>query len=187
MTLSELDRQLLDRCLDNEPNAWEAFVNRFLGMVIHVVNHTASSRGIPVSAALRDDLVSEVFVVLLTDNRAVLRRFRRQSSLATYLAVVARRVIVRKLMMQHPPATPAGESVSQAGPTTASAEQQIDDRDQVEQLLARLDGQEAVAVRMHHLEGRSYHEIGQHLGVSENSVGPLLSRARQKMRQGEQL
>ena len=37
-------------------------------------------------------------------------------------------------------------------------------------------------VRMYHLDGKSYHEIGQAIGIPENSVGPILSRARGKMR-----
>jgi RNA polymerase sigma-70 factor (ECF subfamily) len=32
------------------------------------------------------------------------------------------------------------------------------------------------------MEGRSYHDISQALGVPENSIGPLLTRAREKLR-----
>jgi RNA polymerase sigma-70 factor (ECF subfamily) len=49
-------------------------------------------------------------------------------------------------------------------------------------LLGKLDGQEATIVRMYHLEGKSYQEISTATGIAENSVGPTLSRARQKMR-----
>ena len=31
-------------------------------------------------------------------------------------------------------------------------------------------------------EGKSYHEIGSAVGMPENSIGPILSRARNKMR-----
>jgi RNA polymerase sigma-70 factor (ECF subfamily) len=37
---------------------------------------------------------------------------------------------------------------------------------------------------MYHLEGKSYEEIGQIVGMSANSIGPVLSRARDKMREG---
>ena len=52
----------------------------------------------------------------------------------------------------------------------------------VNMLTQELDATEADAVRMYHLEGKSYQEIGSAVGISENSVGPLLSRAREKMR-----
>jgi RNA polymerase sigma-70 factor (ECF subfamily) len=45
-----------------------------------------------------------------------------------------------------------------------------------------LSDNEAAAVRMFHLEGKSYLEIGHHIGMPENSVGPMLSRARAKIR-----
>ena len=36
---------------------------------------------------------------------------------------------------------------------------------------------------MYHLEGKSYREISQSVGMPENSIGATLSRARSKMRQ----
>jgi RNA polymerase sigma-70 factor, ECF subfamily len=49
-------------------------------------------------------------------------------------------------------------------------------------LLESLESPEAEVVRMYHLEGKRYQEISEALGVPENSVGPILSRARSKMR-----
>jgi len=46
-----------------------------------------------------------------------------------------------------------------------------------------LDPQEARVVRMYHLEGMSYEQISHEVGLSENSIGPVLSRARGKMRE----
>lgn len=184
MTLSDIDRQLLDRCLDNEPQSWEAFIDRFLGLVVHVVNHTATARGVTLPVAERDDLVAEVFLTLLKNDRAVLRRFRRQSSLATYLTVISRRVIVHQLTSAQRAAVQKNRIATEET-VVRSGQQQVEDREQLETMLARLDPKEADVVRMHHLEGKTYREIGHHLGVPENSVGPLLSRARDKMRQSE--
>ncbi|MCC9602022.1 sigma-70 family RNA polymerase sigma factor [Stieleria sp. JC731] len=150
-------------------------------MVIHVANHTAQSRGIKLDESLRDDLVSEVFLVLIANDRGVLRRFRRNSSLATYLTVIARRVIARRLSaLVDNQQVDIDESKLQA----AESATRIENREEVERLMERLDPQESNVVRMYHLEGKTYHEISQVTGVSENSIGPLLSRARQKMREG---
>ena len=56
------------------------------------------------------------------------------------------------------------------------------DREEVEQLLGGLQGTEALVVRMFHLEGKSYQEISTMVGMPENSIGPILSRARDKLR-----
>ena len=49
MALSEIDRNLLERCLARRPRAWEDFVDRFMGLVIHVVNHTVQARSLRLS------------------------------------------------------------------------------------------------------------------------------------------
>lgn len=180
MALSEIDRNLIQRCLAHKPKAWEDFVDRFMGLVIHVINHTAQCRSIRLTRDDRDDLAAEVFLTLVKDNFAVLQRFRGESSLATYLTVVARRVVVHHLLGRKL-ATPLGDALPDAADGT-DFQQRITDRDQVERLLGELEATEASVVRMYHLEGKSYREISTVTGMPENSVGPVLSRARDKMR-----
>jgi RNA polymerase sigma-70 factor (ECF subfamily) len=166
--------------LDSTPRAWQDFVDRFLGLVIHVTNHTAESRGFTIDRATRDDLVADVFLTLIANDFAVLRRFRRNCSLATYLTVISRRVVVRKLMRMTRPAAPLGGMELVQDSVLA----RIENREEVQRLMTRLDPKEANVVRMYHLEGKSYEEIGRAVGLSANSIGPLLSRARDKMRNG---
>ena len=87
MALSKVDRELLDRCLAQQPGAWKSFIDRFMGLVIHVVHQVARTRSMRPSEADRDDLVAEVFLTFVANDFAVLRHFRGQSSLATYLTV----------------------------------------------------------------------------------------------------
>ena len=102
MALSEIDRNLLQRCLARKPRAWEDFVDRFMGLVVHVVNHSAQNRSLRLTAEDREDLVAQVFLSIVHDDLAVLRHFRGESSLATYLTVIARRVVVADLLKQRP-------------------------------------------------------------------------------------
>jgi RNA polymerase sigma-70 factor (ECF subfamily) len=182
VALSEIDRNLLSRCLDDKPGAWEDFVDRFMGLVVHVVNHSAQARSIRLSAADRDDLSAEVFLAILKDDFAILRHFRAQSSLATYLAVIARRVVVRQLLKRKSAASLSDVSADAQASDDVGVEKRISDQEEVERLIQRLDDKEAQVVRLYHLEGRSYQEISNTVGLPENSVGPLLSRAREKMR-----
>lgn len=186
MGLSEIDRNLLERCLARKARAWEDFVDRFMGLIIHVIQHSAHARSIRLSPEDRDDLCAEVFLNLLKDDFAILRHFRGQSSLATYLTVVARRIVVKELVGRKP-STPLKEPVPrrpapQPVVKHAEAESRLEDREEVERLLEELEGPEAQVVRMFHLEGKSYAEISHALGIPENSIGPILSRARVKMR-----
>ena len=182
MALSEIDRELLDDCLARKGQSWERFVDRFMGLVIHVINHTAQSRSIRLTGEDRDDLTGEVFLAVIRDDFAILRRFRGGSSLATYLTVIARRIVVRELLKRKSAARLVDSSVAAASDPAPSGENRIDDREQVERLLEELDGSEERVVRMYHLDGKSYQEISQAIGVPENSIGPTLTRARRKMR-----
>ena len=179
MALSDIDRNLLDRCLARKPRAWEDFVDRFTGLVVHVINHTARCRSIMLASADREDLASEVMLTLLRDDFAVLRRFQGKSSLATYLTIIARRVVVRQLVSNRS-AMPLNAAAETALANGSDAEQRLTDREEVERLLGRLDGAEAEVVRMYHLEGKSYQEISRSTGMAANSVGPVLSRARER-------
>ena len=186
MALSEIDRVLLERCLARKPRAWEDFVDRYLGLVIHVVRHTSRVRNIELSPADQEDLAAEVFLGIVSNDLAVLRNFRGQSSLSTYLTVVARRIVVRQLIQQKlldgPQVGPSQETTD----PSPLPEERISDQDEVRRLLETLDGPEAEVVKLYHLEGKSYQEISAQLSMAENSVGPTLSRARQKMRQSAQ-
>ena len=182
VALSNVDRELVERCLQKQPQSWEAFVHRFLGLVVHVVNHSAQSRSFSLNAQDREDLCAEVFLTILKDDLAILRGFRGESSLATYLTVIARRVVVRRLV-KRPTSTPLrGDELDRS--SSGSFEKRINDRDEVQRLLAGLEDRDAEVVRLYHLDGHSYQEISSRVGIPVNSIGPTLSRARARLREG---
>ena len=183
MALSDVDRQLLQRCLARQTHAWEDFVDRFLGLVVHVISHTSTARSIAVSQHDLEDLASEVFMAILADDYAALRRFRGQSSLATYLTVIARRVVVKELLKRRiVPNQAQTDHLHDVEDRANRAEERLSNQEEVQRLLSELDGDEAEIVRLYHLEGKTYHEISGETGIPENSIGPALSRARAKLR-----
>lgn len=184
--LSEIDRNLLERCVEHKPRAWEDFVDRFMGLVLHVIHHTAQARSVRLGPEDRDDVCAEIFLQMVKDDFALLRHFRGQSSLATYLTVVARRIAVRKLL-QHKATARLSDGTGPGRMTTAvdtalPVEERVSNSEEVQRLIEGLNPTEAQVVRMYHLEGNSYQEISTSIGVPENSIGPILSRARSKMR-----
>ena len=68
MALSEFDRNLLDRCIQKQAQAWEEFVDRFAGLVLYVVQTTCQARKFTVDFTVQEDLVQEVFFAILSDN-----------------------------------------------------------------------------------------------------------------------
>ncbi|MGA2065305.1 MAG: sigma-70 family RNA polymerase sigma factor [Thermoguttaceae bacterium] len=186
MGLSEIDRNLLERCLHKKPRAWEDFVDRFMGLVLHVISHTAQARSVRLAREDRDDLCAEVFLAVIKNDLAVLRNFSGRSSLATYLTVIARRIVVHELLARRAMSRLGDGGPSHAAEVLADPHpgdgRRLDNQEEVQRLLEGLEGPEAQVIRMYHLEGKSYQEISVAVGMSENSIGPILSRARDKMR-----
>jgi RNA polymerase sigma-70 factor (ECF subfamily) len=186
VALTDIDRNLLNRCLEHDPGAWNDFVDRFLGLIHHVVNHTAHSRSVPLRPEDVEDLCADILLQIVARDYAVLRRFRAKSSLATYITVIARRVCVRELVRRHFDAELGHTVAHVASPSNvdfpAMPEERIDNEDEVRFMLEGLGRKEAIVVRMFHLDGKSYQEISAATGIAQNSIGPTLKRAREKIR-----
>lgn len=186
MALSENDRKLVRRCLANEPDAWKEFIDQHIGLFIHVIQHVAHSHSVRMPRDEVDDLCAEVFLQIVANDAAVLRQFRGRSSLQTYLTVIVRRIVVHEINRRHRPETPnASQNGSHSANQTNSSESpssRLENREEVQRLLSELSPEEARIVQLHYLEGKTYQEISQTLGVPFNSLGPILTRARERMR-----
>jgi RNA polymerase sigma-70 factor (ECF subfamily) len=182
VALTNVDRDLLGRCLAHQPGAWNDFVDRFLGLIYHVVHHTAHLRSIRLPAEDIEDLAAEVLLQIVAHDYAVLRQFKRRSSLATYLTVISRRICVHELARKaaarevQPPAE--HQELEEEAPPARG----LESLEEVEKLLRRLPSREREVVRLHYIEGRTYEEISTELKIPVNSIGPILSRARKKLR-----
>lgn len=186
VALTAVDRALLQRCLNHEAGAWNDFVDRYLGLIYHVVHHTAHLRSIPLRPEDVEDIVAEVLLQIVAGDYAVLRQFRGRSSLATYLTVIARRSCVHELIRRTGLAEPAPVIEDGARAKPRAEEPRVglglESVEEVQRLLRKLPAQEREVVRLFYLEGRSYEEISTRLHLPVNSIGPILSRARARLR-----
>lgn len=186
MALTARDRELLKRCLNHEPGAWNDFVDRFLGLIYHVVHHSAHLRSTPLRPEDIEDLAAEVLLQIVDKDYAVLRQFRGTSSLATYLTVIARRICVhelaRRAAAREVQVPPDGIKTKDGSSAVLPKIQGLESLEEVEKLLNKLPSKEREVVRLHYLEGRTYEEISIEMNIPVNSIGPVLSRARKKLR-----
>jgi RNA polymerase sigma-70 factor (ECF subfamily) len=182
-----VDRDLLKRCLGSAPGSWNDFVDRFLSLIYHVIGYTAHLRSVRLSPEDVEDIAAEVLLKLVANDFKVLREFRGHASLATYLAVIARRICVNELVRraQVKEAIKRGESrLPEVEPDDAPAAVKGMERlDEVERLLRKLSGKEREIVRLFYLEARTYEEISTETDVPVNTIGAILSRARKKLRE----
>jgi len=183
--LRDIDRKLIDRCLGKEPGAWNDFVDRYMGLIYHVIQHAAYARSRALSAEDVEDIAAEVLLKIVDDEYAILKKFKGISSLPTYLTVIARRICVKQLIKRqreeelgHTQAHRAFLDDGASGEVEA-----IFSAEEVERMLDELPERDAEVVRMYHLKHMNYRQIAKTLAIAENSVGPILAKARKRLRE----
>ncbi len=164
------DRELLSRCIAGDRPAWDELLRRHGGYVrAEARRQLLRYRGRAEPADV-EDAAQEVMALLLADDVRALRRFRGDCSFTTWLFHVVRSVCRQIAERARAPAA-AGPAVFEpppdGGPSAGT----------VAAALSRLSGREQKLLRLFFYEERKYREIAAELGVSINSVGPLLARA----------
>ena len=188
MSLTTVDRDLLHRCLQRQPGSWNDFVDRFLSLFYHGIHYTAHQRSARLYPEDVEDIAAEILLQIVADDYKVLKQFRGNSSLATYLTVIARRVTIHELNRRQAARdsfrrgdVPSRKPIEMPNESPAELKG-MESLDEVETLLRRLKGKEREAVRLFYLESRSYEEISTELHIPVNTIGSILSRARKKLR-----
>lgn len=182
MPLTDIDRKLLNDLLTGQSGTWKLFVDRFTSLILQVIQHTAHAHSLKLNADDVEDLCADTFAELLLRDMAAFRSFRGRCSLATYLGVIARRAVVRKLtqhrLMQAMGHVHAHQAAVDFASGDESAVRQIEQRDQVENLFSRLPEEGRRVLHWVYFEELSYQQIAERLGRPLNSIGPLITRFR---------
>jgi RNA polymerase sigma-70 factor (ECF subfamily) len=184
VALTAVDRTLLQRCLQHDPGAWNDFVDRFLGLIYHVIHYTAHQRSTPLSPEEVEDIAQEILVQIVAQDYTVLKQFRGKSSLATYLTVISRRICVHQLSKMAPTMKPLPVDFKKPDEEQEHRRSRLglEKQEEVLKLLKRLPSKEREVVRLYYLEGRTYEEISSTLNIPVNTIGPVLSRAKKRLK-----
>ncbi len=181
---NDVERQLVQRLVARDVTAWASFVNSYQGFVAQQLRFHGGRLGIAMTVTQQDDLLAELFSRLLENDMAALRSFQFGCTLRTWLAVIARRVCLRQLRRQS-----REQAISAAARdrlTAVSSEpSRALDRDAwtlVESKLDQLKPTDRQILELFFLEGLDYQQIAERTGLSLNSVGPKLHRARQRLK-----
>ena len=188
MPLTEKDRHLINELLQARPGAWTAFVDHYAVLITQVIRHTANAHSLKLSDDDLEDLTSDVFTTLLERNMGAIRGFRGRASFATYLTVVVRRVVLRKLTQRRYMQAFGHVKAHQASLSDGvsdGAGREVDAKDEVDSLMNRLPYSLRALVSMFYIDGKSYKDISRTLGIPANSIGPGLQRAKDLLAQHE--
>jgi RNA polymerase sigma factor (sigma-70 family) len=170
VTVEQTDAQLVSRCRDGDPDAWNEFVERFSRYV-----YAICSRGFRLSQHDAEDVFQDVF------SRAFERlpELRSDDAVRPWLAQLTRRLCIDKLRLL------ARDTPSDEEP---------DERD-VDDLLANLDDAMTVRAALDKVgdpcreildrffcQDESYRTIGDHLEIPAGTIASRISRCLDKVR-----
>ncbi len=165
------DAALISRCAASEAGAWESFVARHASFIQAEARRQLLRYLARAAPSDVDDACQEVFSLLMKDEARVLRQFRGESSLSTWLACVVRSVCRRFARHERGGRLSTRDIAALPPPEDPPAPEGLRDA------LARLPARDQKLLRLFFYEGRKYREISLELGISINSVGPLLGRS----------
>lgn len=185
----QADYELVQRLVKREAGAWQTLILRFERLVMARVLATARALNQPLPGPDVEDLCAEVFSRLVADDFATLRRFEGRCTLSTWLSVITRRVVARRVVAARsdPSWNAASEGSLDALAAAGSPEPwaaliHAEDRARLAEGIAGLATRQQELARLHYVEGRSYREISQQLAMPMNSIGPTLARIHEKLR-----
>ena len=186
----EEEADLVSGCIAGNDAAWERLLRDYAGGVLAGVKAALRQRGHGPDPALEEELLADSFEILAADGAAVLRSFRGESSLATFISVVATRRAFRVLRdrLRHGKAVDRkaehDKRAPRPGEPDPSENAEAGERSRViVEAIAELAPSDKLLLTIFYLDGRSYKEIAAVTGLAATGVGTKIARARARLKE----
>lgn len=179
----ERERQLVSACAAGDSAAWREFDQAYRRVVIGVARRQLRRLGVADVETLAEDVLAELFSELLARERATLKSFAGRSSVATWLAVLARRCASRLVRRKRrgPQQLVEPERLEDTGESPADMAEQKERRSLVRAQVEQLAPRDRLALQLFYQGGRSYKEVAAVLELPVENIGTLLARARKRL------
>jgi RNA polymerase sigma-70 factor (ECF subfamily) len=188
----EDDRELIRLCVAGDGGAWSEFVRRYLRLVVHVVRTTLREKTGRASEEDVDDVAEEFYARLVDQDFRALRTLREPFHLKAWLAVGARHKAldhVKKRTLRavslDQPADVRGEGQAIERLVGFTVDPSSDVGEEVRRAVdeAPLNAKERLLIVLFFFKEKRYDEIARIVGIPENSIGPTVRRALEKIRE----
>lgn len=176
----EVEADLLARCRQGDPRAFEDLVRRYQNQVFAVALRMLGDRG------EAEDLSQEVFLKVFRG----LGSFRGEAKFSTWLYSIVSHECLNRLRARRPPrparaAEREGEepAVSDPNPDAVTLLERRELAERLEEEIGRLGPEHRAILILRDLQGLSYEEIAEALGLELGTVRSRLHRARAELKE----
>ena len=179
--LTAQEALFVSRLQANEDAAYDELVRTYSASIYHVAYRMLGD------SAEASDVVQEIFLKVFRN----IGGFKGEAALKTWVFKIAFSEILNRLrwwkrrhrfatvsLDEQPNGTSPSESVADAGPTPEEILQAKERETAIQQALRRLSSEHRSIIVLRDIEGFSYNEIADVLGVSMGTVKSRLARAR---------
>jgi RNA polymerase sigma-70 factor, ECF subfamily len=167
------ERALVERLIARDSAAWDRFVREY--------GPTLVRAAAVVSPRDAEDVAQKVCAMLLEADARLLRSFRGQSTFSTWLIGIVRNQALMQLRRDKlGAALPPREPPKGRGPLEDLMA--AENEEQLAAALAAIPPRDRLLLTLHYLDELPHARIAAVLGIAVNSVGPLLDRARERLK-----
>ena len=188
------DPELISGCVEGKKRSWDEFVRRFSRLIYWSIHRALDASPFGGRADLVEEIFQEVFLRLV--QKEELSKLREASSIRKFLTVMACHAAMDKMKSLSRfekrtllPSQEADESRPADEPWTGIAETSTDgpvkneERVILEDVLEELSPKERACFEFHHLDGKTHKEIGEILGLPQDTVSTILRRSKAKLQE----
>jgi RNA polymerase sigma-70 factor (ECF subfamily) len=169
----QADRGLVERCLGNQPGAFDELYRRFAPRVFTLACRMTGSR------STGEDVLQEIFLLVYRK----LGSFKGEAALGTWVYRLATNCCLDHLRSRQHKLEQASEELDESLPPRRVVGRLTVERLDLERAIAQLPPGYRAAFVLHDVEGFDHAEVGRLLGIAEGTSKSQVHKARLRMRE----
>ena len=176
------DSSLVERCINGDRAAWDAFIERFSSFIYWAIKKKLSRTNYSYSEQDVEDIFQSVFVLLWEKGK--LRQIRDRESIKAWLAIVAANCAHNFFRNKREILLGNDDVIEKLAPADCSMNEFMHQeglKDAVRDILNSLSAREQTIIKLSYLHDKRHREIAEILNMPENSVSSIIKRAKDKL------
>lgn len=176
------DRQIIQLCLDKDPQGWEVFLNRFSNLIWWAIKYKLVRCGYRYTEEDLKDIFQEILSSLW--ERKKFEKIKHTEKISSWLVVVSSNITVdylRSKRYEQDESDCAIENIINSS-DTKNILYTNELNNILEEILNSFLPKEKEALVLNYLYDKKHREIAQILKLSQNTVSTIIARAKEKLK-----
>ena len=181
------EKTIIQRCIRGDPKAWQVFVDTFGASIYDAARYTLRRVLGRAQGEDIENVYQGVLLGLCDKKFHRLRSFQGRSSFRTWITSVTTRFALNYIRTEKRKGSLKFANLDDNAPDLQDREMLLgaprDEQELLFQAIERLPARERLLVKLFYFDALPYKQIAEILRMPVNSISPLLSRAKEQIRQ----